>query len=286
LEHLERVQQKFILLDFCIILHQSETPRKRAARARRLHTKPTQKSSCALLHTRRSAAMPTRPGTPDWVSRSRLSERLPPTPLVRRAHTPGRAEAGCLVTDPTPGLDSVYDNAHMMKSIAAATAPKGHNPYVQSQAYSSSFNSKVPNSAGPHRITLEKVRTPVLGSEGGLAYYSPYGSHAFSDASGLKSLSGSIYWASRGRLGPIGVPFEPLRRSPSFSSSVPRLSYTSKDPPRRRGINARDEAAQSFVLKSDHSMQANLRADFQANLHQQWSMLQPPMQRVRTAPGL
>ena len=173
-----------------------------------------------------------------------------------------------------------------MKSIAASTAPKGHNPYVQRQAYSSAFNSKVPNTAGPSKIPLEKQRTPVFNKEGGPAYYSPYGSNSFSDTSGLNTLSGSIYWASRGRLGPIGVPFEPLRRSTSFSSSVPRLSYTTSDPPLRRGINARDEASQSFVLKSDDRREANLRADFHANLHQQWSMFHPPMQRLPTAPGL
>ena len=50
-EHLERVQQKFILLDFCIILHESETPRKRAARARRLHTKHTKELLRSFAHT-------------------------------------------------------------------------------------------------------------------------------------------------------------------------------------------------------------------------------------------
>ena len=228
--------------------------------------------------------MPTRPGTPEWVTRSRMSDRPALTPHMRRAMTPGRSESGALITDPTPGLDQVYDNAFTMKTIAASAAPRGSNPYAQRQAYSSSFKSRVPNTAGPQPMSREKQLTPVLGTDGGPAYYSPFGSQSFSGNSSLSSLSGSIYWASRGRLGPIGIPNDPMRRSASFSSAVPRLSYTAQAPPLRRGINRRDEASQSFVLKSDDRNATRLRNDFHTNLQQQ--LIRAPMSRPLTAPGL
>ena len=206
----------------------------------------------------------------------------PPTPNMRRAQTPGRSEKGSLVSEPTPGLDMVYDGAYDMSSIANAVAPTrrggpGGRPYTQhwsGQTYSSSFNSKspgvqrVPAPGAPCRTNYEKKIVPLYGDAGGPQYYNPFGSQSFSDAS--HSLSGSIHWISRGRLGPIGSPHEALRRSPSFCSQVPRTHFTAQEPQRRRGINATTEAGQSFVLKSDLRRQNNFQTDFHLNLQRQW----------------
>jgi len=229
---------------------------------------------------------------------SDTSRPPPPTAMLRRAQTPGRSEKGALVTDPTPGLDTVYDGAHEMNSMAAAVAPKRRDgcgnsgrPYSQywsGRNYSSSFNSKspgvmrVPAPGAPYRTAYEKSIVPLYGDSGGPQYYNPFGSQSFSDAS--HSLSGSIHWVSRGHNGPIGSPIDSLRCSSSFSSQVPRGHFTAVEPPRRRGINQSSEAGMSFVLKSDFRQQARLQSDFHSNMQRQWVGGNRP--GLQSAPGL
>ena len=227
--------------------------------------------------------MPTRPGTPQSVLSKTGSVRLQPntlssasrrtlvTPMSRRMLTPGRTEKGALITEPSDGQDTLYDGAYEMKSIAMVAAPKGSNPYAQRRAYSTAFISKVPGHEAPFMMSREQKLTPILGESGGPQYYNPYGNHSLSDAS--HTLSGSIYWMSRGRLGPIGCGDGAfMKRSASFASQVPRTHFTAKEPQRRRGINANDEAAQSFLLRRDVRQQNLLRSDFHSNLQQAWSL--------------
>jgi hypothetical protein len=194
--------------------------------------------------------------------------------MTRRAATPGRTEKGGLIYESSGrGLDSVYDGAHMMNSIAATTAAKG-NPYSSGQAYSSVFRSKMPRTSVP--VTLEQKHCPLKGTAGGPAYYQPLMSHSIS--------SSSIHWSLRGRHGAIGSTYDVLRRSPSFSSQVSRYHHTATPPPQRRGINSKDEASMNFVLNSEYRQQSNLRADFLTKLQTTWA--HAPLTRVMSAPGL
>ena len=181
-------------------------------------------------------------------------------PVVRKGE-------GVLLSDPSPGLDTVYDGASNMRSTAFLFGARGGR-WSTGQSYSSSFRSATPRPWQRTPTRAEKM-SPRIGP----GDYDPYGdTHA---------LSSSLSWASRGRSGPVGYPFDAGRYSPVFQSSVDRFHFAAK--PKRGGLSRED----CFVLASDARRDQLVRSEFVDQLQRrvQHAAFQPPQLRSMTAPG-
>ena len=231
-----------------------------------------------------------------WKSYRSTNSSLPPppTPTHRRAQLDptaslgkradvGRSEQGTLLTEPTPGLDSIYDGAPDMRSIAYNFGSKRGGRWSTSQNYSSTFNSVVPREY-QKPLSREQQLVPMYGVHGGPLHYNPWGDHANSNAEHLLS-AGSVYWFSRGRFGPVGVPFNSNKKTPPFASQVPRKHFTSKPPPGRQGVNVE---ADCFVLKSDARKERSDQRELADRMRQRVVLdgFQRTHQRPCSAPNL
>ena len=125
---------------------------------------------------------------------SRVSPSSPgsPTPSTRRG-------PGVLLSETTPGLDTIYDGAHQMQSTEYLFGPKGGR-WSTSQAYGASFRSATPR-PWQRLPTRQEKQAPRIGP----GDYEP-----FNDT---HTLSASISWNSRGR----------CARSPSYDRHLPVL---------------------------------------------------------------
>jgi hypothetical protein len=192
--------------------------------------------------------------------RSSSSSSPPSSPTRRRGN-------GVLLNEPSPGLDTVYDGAHDMKSTAFLFGAKGTR-WTTQQAYGASFRSNTPR-PWQRPPTRAETMTPILGP----GDYDPFGD--------THSLSASISWSSRGRSGPIGHPFNASRRSPPFRSTVDRMNFTARQ---KHGPTSHEDC---FVLASDARREQRVRADFVDQLQRRVAnnVFQPP-QRLLSAPGI
>lgn len=226
-----------------------------------------------MMDSRRSQMMDTRSSWQSYRS-TETSRPPPPSATQRRATTDpaaalgrrtdvGRSEQGTLLTEPTPGLDSLYDGAADMTSIAYNMGKRGGR-WVSAQAYSSTFNSTVKREF-QKPLSREQQLVPMYGERGGPLHYDPWGDHAVSNAPHILS-AGSVYWFSRGRYGPIGVPFDSRRKSPQFASNTPRYHFQAKAPPSRTSATIVENDC--FVLKSDARKERVLRNDLQDRMRQ------------------
>ena len=183
-------------------------------------------------------------------ARSTASTR-PPAPTLPRRLT--------AITEPSLGLDTVYDGAAEMQSTARLFGPKGGR-WSTSQSYSTSFRSATPRPW--NRVPTKRElgnQSPPLGS------YDPWqDNHA---------LSSSITWSSRGRTGPVGYPFRADIRSPQFQSNVGRTHFASR--PKRGALQKEDY----FVLASDARRDQLQRAEFVEQLIRRATqqVFRPPM---------
>lgn len=218
----------------------------------------------------------------------------PPSATQRRAQTDpeaalgrrtdvGRSEQGTLLTEPTPGLDGIYDDAADMTSIASTMCKRGGR-YSTSQAYSNVFNSTVPREY-QRPMSREQQLVPMYGVHGGPLHYNPWGNHSTSNAEHLLS-AGSVYWFSRGRFGPIGVPFDAKRKTPPFASNTPRYHFQAKPPPSRTSATIVENDC--FVLKSDARKERLVRKEFADRMRQRVVLdgFQRTHQRPCSAPNL
>lgn len=194
---------------------------------------------------------------------------MEPSPEMRRTYRKGN---GALLSEPSPGLDAVYDGASQMSSTSFLFGARG-GKWSSGQAYSSSFHSTTPRpwQRKPTRAeTANYGRSPSVGP----GHYEPFGNN--------HTRSSSISWTSRGRIGPVGYPFDADRKSLAFQSSVDRFHFAAS--PKRGGVLKED----CFVLASDARRQQLERADFVDQLQRRVSqtVFQPPQAlRSGTAPG-
>ena len=180
----------------------------------------------------------------------------PPTATMRRGN-------GVLLSEPSVGLDTVYDGAADMKSTACLFGPRGGR-WTTAQAYSGAFRSVTPR-PWQRAPTREERACPPLGP----GHYEPFGD--------THTLSASISWQSRGRTGPVGYPFDAERRSPPFRSSVGRFHFAAK--PSHKPVKE-----DCFMLASDARRDQLMRADFTDQMQRrlqnavfQPRAFQPPM---------
>lgn len=186
-------------------------------------------------------------------------------PTVRRGH-------GVLLSEPSPGLDTVYDGASDMRSTAFLCGARGGR-WSSSQTYGSSFQSATPRPWQRAPTARQLQNAPPVGP----GDYEPYGD--------THSLSASLSWSSRGRAGPVGYPFDADRRSPVFQSSVGRFHFAAK--PKRGTLSGRATREDCFVLASDARREQVVRSEFVDQLQRrvQNAVFQPPQMRTMTAPG-
>lgn len=186
-----------------------------------------------------------------------------------------RKGTGCLLSEPATGLDTVYDGASDMKSTAFLYGPRGGR-WTANQAYSSAFRSATPRPW--QRLPTRAETANPRGLPPGPGAYEP-----FNDSHGR---SGSIAWSSRGRLGPVGYPFDADRRSLAFQSSIGRFHFAATP---KRGALLKEDA---FVLASDARRDQLQRAIFVDSLQHRFPTAyntavfqQTPSFRLTTAPG-
>ena len=181
------------------------------------------------------------------------------TPTVRRGH-------GVLLSEPSSGLDTVYDGASDMRSTAFLFGPRGGR-WSSAQTYGASFRSATPR-PWQRAPTRSEIAHPPIGP----GEYEPFGD--------THSLSASLSWTSRGRAGPVGFPFDAQRHSPVFQSSVGRFHFAAT--PKRGALSKED----CFVLASDARREQLVRSEFVDQLQRRVenAVFQPPQLCMMTAP--
>jgi len=183
-----------------------------------------------------------------------------------------RRGTGVLLTEPSPGQDTVYDGATQMKSTAFLFGSRGAR-WTSPQVYDASFRSKTPRPW--QRRPLPNLASAP--SKVGPGDYEPFGD--------THSLSASLSWTSRGRTGPTGYAFRLDTPSPQFTSAVDRFHYAAR-PKRGMPSQLKEDA---FVLASDARREQLQRRDFvdQLQVRVQNSVFMPPQpMRLMTAPGM
>lgn len=158
--------------------------------------------------------------------------------------------------EPSKGQDTYYDGAYQMSTTSFLYGPKDSR-YSTKQCYSASFGSKVPrwdNRGVKLYGTAIPNQYPVLGP----------GQYALPEQAGHR-MSASLSWKSRGRSGPVGVPFFGAGsvddRTSSFAASTGRFGIPGRE--RRRGPTTQEDM---FVCKSDGRKEQLARADFANHL--------------------
>ena len=175
--------------------------------------------------------------------------------------------------EPALGQDTVYDGAHESRSTSVMFGPKGTKWSTQ-QCYSMPFRSATPR---PWQRPAS-CKFPVLGP----GQYEP-----FNDT---HTLAASTTWASRGRSGPVGYPFDASRRSLPFRQSTGRFGTAAA---RKRGALSREDV---FVLQTDARRESVRQNQFASQMQSRFLTagfgggrglqgLQPLPPRLGTSPG-
>ena len=137
----------------------------------------------------------------------------------------------------------VYEGALEMWETKHIFGPRGGR-FSSPQCYSAAFRSQTPR---PWNRPLSRDALPL-----GPGSYEPYrDSHTLSSA--------SVSWQSRGRTGPIGLPFEASRRSLPFRLSTGRFHSSLAAERKPPGPTVKEDF---FVLASDARKDTAMRADF------------------------
>ena len=148
-----------------------------------------------------------------------------------------------ILTEPALGQDTVYDGAHEMRSTSVIFGAKGQK-WSSNQCYSMPFRSATPRPW--QRVPKEKF--PVLGP----GQYEPYND--------THTLAASTSWASRGRSGPVGYPFDASRRSLPFRASSGRFGVAASR--KREALTNADV----FKLQSDARRESMARSNFTSQM--------------------